>query len=245
MIEGCDSEFGPEGVFAWPACPEVAEMFLEVAPYAKSGPDCLNDNFFYDDYDDLEGPRINSLDSYIFLNCPDDYPYEVAVEFAEAAAKDREELFKDARSWPLPYLVASATHKILSVEPEVVRMIIPLWYRFLWPFLCFDEPLSDMLRSKKWGEIHKNNMREGLKSRLDAEINGHTGCRLMWSRDQEKPWFTDKFFTSHIYPEDIRRCLELVGIDPPLADSAIDQVFKLQSLIPLYDVLSDKPFGLV
>ena len=239
MTKNYDKEFGPDGLFAWPACTDVAERFLKAAPFAKSGPDCLNDEFFYDDYDDCEGPRINSLDSYIFLNCPD----ELAVEFAEAAAKEREQLFQEAISWPLPYLVASATYKILSVEPEVVRIVTPLWDCFLWPFLCFDEPLSDMLRSKGWGEIYKNNMRKGLKSQLRAEINVYTGRRLMWGRDQEKPWFTVKGFTSHIYPKDVLRCLELVGIDPPLADSAVEQVFKLQSLTPLYDVLSDKPFS--
>ena len=63
----------------------------------------------------------------------------------------------------------------------------------------------------------------------------------MWGSDEGKPWFTCKRFTSHIYSEDVLRCLDLVGIDPGLAHSAVDQVFKLQSLVPLYDVLSDDP----
>ena len=166
----------------------------------------------------------------------------MAVEFAEAAAKEREQLFKEARSLPLPYLVASAIYKILSREPEVLSLITPSSYCLLWPFLCFDEPLFDMLRSRR--KIYKNDIRKGFKFRLKDEIDG-LGHRLMWGRDQEKPWFTAKGFTSHIYPKDVLRCLELVGIDPPLADSAVEQVFKLQSLTPLYDVLSDEAFGLV
>ena len=201
MTKNYNKEFGPDGLFAWPACTDVAERFLEAAPFAKSGPDCLNDEFFYDDYDDCEGPRINSLDSYIFLNCPDDYPYEMAVEFAEAAAKEREQLFKEARSLPLPYLVASATYKILSREPEVLSLITPSSYCLLWPFLCFDEPLFDMLRSRR--KIYKNDIRKGFKFRLKDEIDG-LGHRLMWGRDQEKPWFTAKGFTSHIYPKESR-----------------------------------------
>ena len=226
MTRDYDHEFGPDGTSAWPACPDVAEKLVEAAPYAKSGPDCLNDDFFYD--------YLDCLDKHLFLN----YPEEEAEKLAEEAAKGRQELFRDARNWPLPYLVASATYKMLSTRPHGIRM----WSRILWPFLCFDEPLFDMLRVKGWGKIYKNDMREGFKSQLRFEIDEN---RLMWGSDEGKPWFTRQFLTSHIYPGDVLRCLELVDIDPGLAHSAVDQAFKLQSLIPLYDVLSDDPSSML
>ena len=229
MTRDYDHEFGPDGMYAWPACPDVAERFVEAAPYAKSGPDCLNDDFFYD--------YLDCLDAHLFLN----YPSEEAEELAEEASKGRQELFRDARNWPLPYLVASATYKMLSTRPQRVNM----WYWFLWPFLCFDEPLFGMLRAKDWGKIYKNEMRKGFKSRLRFEISSSVGKRLMWGSDGKKPWFTCACFTSHIYPEGVLRCLDLIGIDPGLAHSAVDQAFKLQSLIPLYDVLSDDPSSML
>ena len=94
-----------------------------------------------------------------------------------------------------------------------------------------------MLRVKDWGKIYRNEIREGFKLRLRFEIDGLTGNQLMWDSDEGKPWLT----CAHIYPEDVLRCLDLIGIDPGLAHSAVDQVFKLQSLTPLYDVLSDDP----
>ena len=224
---------------------EVAERFIEAAPYATSGPDCLTDYFFYEYLDCIDAPLFY------------EYPEEEALELAEAAAKARQELFKDARDWPLPCLVASAVYKMLSTEGEEIHMIRDLWRDLFWLFLCFDEPLSDMVKAKGWGEIYKNKIREGFKLQLWFEIGGLTGNRLMWGSDKdqpkgkfedqskeefkEKPWFTRKNFASHLYGEDVLRCLDLVGIDPALAQLAVDQVFKLQSLTPLYDVLSDDP----
>ena len=212
-----------------PACLDVAEMFIKAAPYAKSGPDCLNDDFFYG--------YLDCLDAHFLLN----YPAEEVEELAEAAAKARQELFRDARNWPLPYLVTSAVYHILSARDEGVYMLTSLGDCFFWLFLCFDEPLFDMLRAKGWGKIYRNEMRKGFKFRLRFEIRGLAANKLMWGGDEGKPWFTCQFFTSHVHPEHVLRCLDLVGIDIGLAHSAVDQVFQLQSLIPLYNVLSDDP----
>ena len=233
MTKNYDQEFGPGGIYAWPGCLDVAERFIESVPYAKSSPDYLNDDFFYE--------YLDCLDAHFFRHYQGEEGQELAEELAAEAAKARQELFRDARNWPLPYLVASATYKILSARDEGVYMITRLGDCFFWLFLCFDEPLFDMLRAKGWGKIYRNEMREGFQFRLSFEMRGLTVNRLMWGSDKGKPWLTCKGFTSHIYSEDVLRCLDLIGIDPGLAHSAVDQVFKLQSLVPLYDVLSDDP----
>ena len=125
MTRNYDYEFGQEGTFAWPSDLDVAERFIEAAPYTKSSPDCLDDYFFYEDLD--------HLDNHIFY----EYPEEEALELAEAAAKTRQELFKDAVNWPLPYLVMSATYKILSAKDEGVYMMTHrtrFGDRFFWLF---------------------------------------------------------------------------------------------------------------
>ena len=172
---------------------------------------------------------------------PGEEAQKLAEELAEEAAKSRQELFRDARNWPLPYLVTSAVYHILSTKAERIYIINGFWHYFLWLFLSFDKPLFDMLRVKDWGKIYRNEIREGFQDRLSFEIHGLTGNRLMWGSDKGKPWFTCQFFASHIYPEDVLRRLDLIGIDPGLAHLAVDQVFQLQSLIPLYDALSHEP----
>ena len=230
MIKDYDKEFGPGGWYAWPADVDVAGRFLTAAPYAKSSAECLDDDFFYE--------YLNCLDGYLFS----EYPPDEAAELAEALAKSRQELFKDAKSWPLPCLVASAMYKIQ-------RFYFHFWGEFLWPFLSFAEPLFDMLRAKGWDKMYRNKLREGFKSRLSHEIHGIasvrdiTGNLIVWGSDKDepkdKPWFRCQNFTSHVCPEDVLRCLDLVGIYPDLARSAVDQVFKLHSLTPFYDVLLD------
>ena len=111
MTKNYDQEFGPNGIYGWPACLDIAERLLEAAPYAESSADCLNDDFFSE--------YLDYLDKHLF----EDYPEEEAYELAEAARKSRQELFKDATKWPLPYLVASAIYKILSTEAERIHMI--------------------------------------------------------------------------------------------------------------------------
>ena len=204
------------------------KKLLEAAPYEKSSADCLDDDFFYEDLDHLA--------DYIF----EEYPEEEASELAEAAVKARQELFKDAVNWPLPCLVASAVYKMLSTEGEEIHMIGYFWDELLWPFLFFDEPLSDMVKAKGWGEIYRKELREGFKWQLRFEIHGLTNHRLLWGSGKDKPWLTREDFASHICAEDILRCLDLVGVDPALAHLAVDKVFKLQSLTPLYRVLSYK-----
>ena len=229
MIKDYNEEFGPGGIYAWPADLDVAGRLLEAAPCEKSSADCLDDDFFSE--------YLDHLDDHIF----EEFPEEEAYELAEAARKFRQELFKDATEWPLPCLVASAVYNILSTETEQIHMISNLWRELFWPFLCFDEPLSDMVKSKGWGKTYRKELREGFKLQLRFEIHGLTGNRLMWGNDKDKPWLTCQYFASHIYAEDVLRCLDLVGVDPALAHSAVDKVFKLQSLTPLYRVLSDDP----
>ena len=224
-----DKEFGPNGIYKWPANLDIAERLVKVTPEAKSSADCLDDDFFY--------RSLGPLDGYLF----DEYPEEEALELAESAAKSRKELFKDAKNWPLPCLVTSAVYKMLSTEAEQRYSIGQSWRALFWPFLLFDEPLFGMLRAKGWGKIYGNDMREGFQSQLRSDLSPLTAKEFMWGSDKEKPWFTCVGFTSHIYSEDILRCLDLVGVDPGLAHAAVDQVFKLQSLTPLYNVLSDDP----
>ena len=239
MTRDYDQEFGPGSIYEWPADPNIAERLIETALYKKSSSDCLNDYFF--------SRSLSFLDAHLF----EDFQEDKALELAKAAAKARQELFKEAKEWPLNYLVTSAIYNILSTGAEQIYMVTDLWIALLWPFLTFDEPLFGMLRSKNWGRVYGNKIRKGFKFRLSFEIGGLTGNRLMWGTDKdqpkeeledqfkEKPWFTCEGFTSHIYAEDVLRCLDLVGIDPGLAQLAVDQVFQLQSLTPLYDVLSD------
>ena len=230
MNKNYDQEFGPGSAYEWPASRDIAERLIETALYRKSSLDCLNDYFFSE--------SLDFLDAHLF----EEHQEDKALELAEAAAKARQELFKEAMEWPLNYLVTSAIYKMLSTEAERIR---DLWSALLWPFLTFDEPLFGMLRAKGWGRAYRNKIREGFKFRLSFEIGGLTGKRLIWGTDtgqlEEKPWFTCEGFASHIYPEDVLRCLDLVGIDPGRAQSAVNQAFKLQSLTPLYDILSDEP----
>ena len=168
-----------------------------------------------------------------------DFDEDEIDDLVEAKITSTQELFHDAKNWPLPYLVASAVYHILSKDTEMSHNLVGT--DFLWLFLLFDEPLFDMLRGKGWDKIYKNSIRKGFKWQLILEIQGLTGHRLLWSSDKDKPWFTCDYFTSHVYPEDVLRCLDLVGIDRDLAHLAVDQMFKLQSLTPFYDVLLDNP----
>lgn len=74
--------------------------------------------------------------------------------------------------------------------------------------------------------------------RLELEIRGLTFDKLIWGSS----WFTCTDFPLRIYPENILKCLRLVDIDRSLANSAVEQIFKLKSLTPLYNVLSDDSF---
>ena len=126
-----------------------------------------------------------------------------------------------------------------------------VWCHFLWLCLLFGEPLFDMLRAKGfvghpwptkgWDKMYRDNIREGFKSQLIFEIKGLTGHRIIWSNDRDKPWFTCRSFPLRACPEDVLRCLDLVGIDRDLVHLAGDQVFKLHSFTPFYHVLSDNP----
>ena len=224
-----DDIFGPGGAYAWPADLDVAKGFIRAAPGEKSSADCLTDHFF--------SHMLGFDQEYDGLGFDED---EVD-DLVEAKATSTQELFHDAQNWPLPYLVASAVYYIVSKNIQKIHIIPGAWHDFLWLFLLFDEPLFDMLRGKGWDKIYKSNIREGFKWQLEFEIAGLTNTRLIWSSDKDKPWFTHTTFTPRIYPEDVLRCLDLVGVDRDLAHLAVDQMFKLQSLTPFYDVLLDNP----
>ena len=224
MNKNYDQEFGPKGAYAWPSDVDVAEGLVRVAPTQKSSADCLNDDFFshtlgFDqEYDGL-GLNEDEIDNLV-----------------EAKITSTQQLFKDVKNWPFPSLVASAVYEILSKDTE---MSLTVSRHFLWLFLLFDQPLFDMVRAKGWDKTHQKTIRKGFQWQLKNEIQGLTGNQIIWSSDKDKPWVTCQYFTSHAYPEDVLRCLDLVGIDRDLAHLAVDQVFKLQSLTPFYDVLSD------
>ena len=84
-------------------------------------------------------------------------------------------------------------------------------------------------------------MREEFKWALKFQINVSSVVKFIGDSDNGKPWFTCVGFTSHIYPQDVLKCLNLVGIDQGLAQSAVDDMFELQNLTPLYNILCDDP----
>ncbi len=143
------------------------EGSLKPPPYEKSSADCLDDDFFYE--------YLNHLDDHIF----EEYPEKEAYELAEATAKSRQKLFKDARDWPLPYLVASAVYKMLSTEGKQIHMISHLWRELLWPFLSFDEPFCPLMNLLViWS---KRKAGENLQERASRGVQMATQVRDTWS----------------------------------------------------------------
>jgi hypothetical protein len=220
-----DQEFGPSGRYPWPGYIDIAEGVIKVAvaPCKKSSSDCLTQYFFERCLADLEEKLL------------EDYPEEEASELKEAALRERQELFKDARGWPLSCLVTSAVYYIFSTDAERVYMISG---DLLWLFLSFDKPLLDMFQSKGWDKKYQDELREGFMCKI---IFDFTSNRLLWGSNEERPWFTCEGFIRHIYPEDVLRCLDLVGIDQTLARWAVDEVFKLHNLTPFWAVLYNDP----
>ena len=223
-----EQEFGPGGAYTWPGDLDVAKEFIRAVPGEKSSANCLTDQFFSSMFDSY-------YEEYEELGFNEDEIWDLA----DAKVTSTQELFHDAKNWPLPYLVGSAVYYIFSENTEQIHMIYHVSRDFLWLFLMFNEPLFDMLRGKGWDTLYKNTIREGFKRQLEYEIQGLTGHQIKWSSDKDKPWFSCDYFASHAYPEDVLRCLDLVGIDRDLAHLAVDQVFKLQSLQPFVDILVD------
>ena len=97
-----------------------------------------------------------------------------------------------------------------------------------------------MFRRKGWDKIYKNTIREAFKWQLKHEILAFAGNRIIWCKPCiiDDAWFTCRYFALHAYPEDVFRCLDMVGIDRDLAHLAVDQMFQLQSLTPFYNVLA-------
>ena len=233
-----DQEFGPNGRYPWPGCIDIAEGLIKVAPCEKSSSDCLTEELLDWYLDNFEEELLEY------------YPEEEASELKEAAVRERQELFKDARGWPLPCLVTSAVYYIFSTDAGRVYIISK---DLLWLFLSFNKPLFDMLRSKGWGKAYQDELRKGFRRILRFEIDNLKidslkidslrDHRLLWGSDTEKErqWFMCEGLTLHTYPEDVIRCLDLIGIDKTLARWAVDEMFKLQSLTPFLAVLSDNP----
>ena len=215
-----NQEFGPNGRYSWPGCIDIAEGLIKVAPCKKSSSDCLTEAFFFE-----------YLNQEIF----DQYPEE---ELQEIAVKERQELFKDARDWSLDNLVTSAVYYRFSTNAE---RIIRISGDLLWLFLSVDKPLLDMFRSKGWDKKYQDELRMGFRGEIIFGIDRVTGNRLLWGSNEERPWFTREGFTRHIYPKDLLRCLDLIGIDQTLARWGVDKVFKLHSLSPFLAVSYNDP----
>jgi hypothetical protein len=229
-----NQEFGPNGRYRWPGCLEVAEGLIKVAPCKESSSDCFTEDFFFD-----------HLNQELFNQYPEDtinYIDEEADELIEAAVKERQELFKDAKNWTLPCLVTSAVYYIFSTNAVQIHKISG---DLFWLFLFFDKPLFDLFRSKGWDKAYQNDLRLGFMCQIIFTVDRFPGNRLLWGSNEERPWFTREDFTRHIHPEDVLRCLDLIGIDPSRAHLAVDAMFKWQSLIPFRAVLSSDPSSLI
>ena len=218
MAIDCHKEFGPNGRYPWPGCLDVADKVIIRAPYAKSSSDCLTEEFFDRCLDRFENELL------------EEYPKEEVYEMKRAAVKEKQELFKDVRGWPLPCLVTSAMHYRLSTK-KTYHMISD---EFLWLFLSFDKPLFDMLRAEGWDKKYQNNLRENFKFKLTLEIGPFAVKTLLWSSDtdKERPWFMCEGFTQHFYSEDVLRCLYLVGIDQTRAHWAVDEDVQVKKPCP-------------
>lgn len=169
-----DQEFEPNGMYSWPGCVDVAEGFIKVAPCEKFSPDCFTEDFFDWCLDRLEEDLL------------EDYLEEEVYEMKKAAVKERQELFKEVKTWTL---VASAVYKILSTEAERLYIISG---DLLWLFLSFDKPLLDMFQSKGWDKKHQDELRKGFRHILRFEIDSLKidslrDHRLLWGSDNERP----------------------------------------------------------
>ena len=102
------------------------------------------------------------------------------------------------------------------------------------PVSCgFDEPLYGMLKGEVWD---RDSLREAFQWQLRSELAGN---RTVWGSSRKGSWFSCGSLNAKIYPRDVLRCLDLVGVAPNPAHLAVDQVFALQSLNPFYQALLD------
>ena len=223
MAKNYDHYFGPNSRYSWPGCIDIAEGLIKVAPCKKSSSDCLTEDFFEE--------CLANLEKELFEN----YPYDEALELKEAALKERQELFKNARDWSLSCLVTSAVYYRFSTNAEKTYRISGDLFCL---FLSFDKPLLDMFRSKGWDKKYQNKLRSAFRSTI---IFDFTSNRLLWGSNNMRPWFTRKGFTRRIYSEDLLRCLDLIGIDQTLARWGVDEMFKLHNLTPFWAVSYNDP----
>lgn len=220
-----DQDFGVGAPYAWPGCAFEAEQLLRVCVESKSSSEALDCEFFLcDDYD------------------------------SDIIDLDRQERFKRAKEWPLPYLVTSAIFHILAeadARSKELALINNLdaprgihdfvWYPLFIPFLAFNEPLVNMVQRNNWFEPNKEAIRQAFRSHVDSLLFYDTlvenNLGIEWSDPQETNWFESKVVGGKTYPEDLLRCLHLFGVNETVANLTVDNVFKTESLAPFYDAM--------
>ena len=214
-----DKIFGPHGERGWPGDVDEAKSFIDKVHSATSSSQCFEDDDFIHPY---------KLEEELWPE---------TREEARAREEKRQELFNDAKDWPLASVVTSAVYKILTDKTERFGSVDNFtWFQLFWIFLLFKEQLFDMVESKKWASICRKEVREGFKQGLRWDTKNFRGDPIIWGDG----WFRKSYVNSKIYPQDVLRCLRLAGVDKDVASLATNQVFKSQSLTPFYDALSDE-----
>ena len=226
MTKNYDQDFGPGGVYAWPGNLEEAEKVTERAPEAESSSYLLNDRFI----------SLYSGDAQ--------WLGKEGAKLLRVAEAERRKLFKDAMDWPMPCLVTSAVYFTLSRDVDLYTpwtrdwMVETFWHNFFWLFLFFDEPLVDMFRRNGWNKVYRSELRDGFQHAL-REWCSQLSPQLLWRGDKAKPWAVHKVKNQPIYREDFLRCLKVVEVDQTDAELAVNKIFELETLEPLYDLFSN------
>ena len=255
------------GVYRWPTCLDVAKKFLKAAVYANSTAECLDDYFFFEYLDSLDQDLFydNPEDEALEL-------IEAASKsrqnlFKEAKKWSLDDLVASAIYFVLstdksstPYMCWSSFFWVFLIFDEpIFDMLKPKGWnkmhrdqlqqsfrstlkaevfggvtikRVMWgcdghPFVGQGWPTNPIINSF----ILQSNICDERQSSGSGTDNG-----------KERPWFTCSGFARNVYPESVLRCLDLIGIDAGRAHLVVDEVFKLKSLAPLYDVLSNDTF---
>ena len=95
---------------------------------------------------------------------------------------------------------------------------------------CFEET--------GWDKVYRSELRNGFQHAL-REWCSQRSPQLLWRGDKAKPWAVHKGKNQPIYREDFLRCLKVVEVDQIDAESAVNKIFELETLEPLYDLFSN------
>ena len=213
-----DKTYGPQGSKGWRGDVGEARNFLKKALGAESTSECLEDEDFIHPYKSEEEL------------------WPETREEAWAREEKRQELFNDAKEWPLVSVVCSAVYKILTDKIERFGFVGNFtWSELFWLLLAFKEQVFDMIEAKGWNNLCRKEIREGFRRGLSWSTKDFRGYPIRWGDG----WFKRRYVNTKIYPQDVLRCLRLAGVDEETAGLAVNQVFKSQSLIPFYEALSD------